>query len=126
MTDIEPTKDDSKEGAIASCWRATFKQIVASFIDGDYLLKSPITGVSKVSEDTANQIKDYITDYGESLAHLPDDTWSSSVCIWLGNHWDVIIDLYTIESGLSDMVLQAKVFESNSGYSYEIHMVYVP
>jgi hypothetical protein len=44
----------------------------------------------------------------------------------MGTRWDVLIDLWTVESGRSDLVLDARVFEVPSGYRYEIHLVYVP
>ncbi|WP_423252184.1 DUF7668 domain-containing protein [Vibrio vulnificus] len=46
--------------------------------------------------------------------------------MWMETHWDVLIDLWTETEGLSDLVLQAKVFESKDGYKYQIEMVYVP
>ncbi len=85
-----------------------------------------IPDVSTISTDTAQQIQDYLNDYGESLAPLPETTWSTSVSLWMGSYWDVMVDLYTVESGRSDMVLQAKVFESGDGFVYQVHLVYVP
>ncbi|HFQ4970525.1 TPA: hypothetical protein ACGUUK_004309, partial [Vibrio vulnificus] len=61
-----------------------------------------------------------------NLVALPEQTWDSSVCMWMETHWDVLIDLWTETEGLSDLVLQAKVFESKDGYKYQIEMVYVP
>jgi hypothetical protein len=68
----------------------------------------------------------YITDYGETLTELSEDTWKTSVAQWMGTHWDVLVDLRTIESGRSDMVLQAKVTETAKGFRVKIYMVYVP
>lgn len=34
--------------------------------------------------------------------------------------------LWTVESGCSDMVLDARVSETQDGFSIEIHLVYVP
>jgi hypothetical protein len=44
----------------------------------------------------------------------------------MGGHWNVLIDLFTIEEGASDLVLEVKVREDGAGYSFEIHSVYVP
>jgi hypothetical protein len=41
-------------------------------------------------------------------------------------HWEVLVDLWTVESGPSDMVLHADVFEVENGFRIEIHAVYVP
>jgi hypothetical protein len=44
----------------------------------------------------------------------------------MGSHWDVLVDLWSVESGRSDMVLDARVSETNDGFLIEIHLVYVP
>ncbi|MYM68696.1 hypothetical protein GTP45_17920 [Pseudoduganella sp. FT55W] len=118
--------DGSYERPIPTKWRPVFRAIVASFLEHDYLLKSGVPGVVAVSEDTANHIQQYIADYGVTLAPLPDETWASSVCIWCGSHWDVLVDLWTREEGRSDLVLSARVADRNPDIVVEIHMVYVP
>jgi len=62
----------------------------------------------------------------ETLAELPDETWATSVSQWMGTHWEVLVDLWTVESGKSDLVLDARVFEQETGFRIEIHSVYVP
>ncbi|AKU94643.1 hypothetical protein AKJ09_01307 [Labilithrix luteola] len=44
----------------------------------------------------------------------------------MGTYWQVLIDLWTIESGASDLVLDAWVFETEDGFRFEINSVYVP
>jgi hypothetical protein len=117
---------DELQRPIPIVWRQTFCQIVSSFVDHDYLLNRSIEGLVPVTQDIADQIKTYIKDYDENLVVLPEQTWDSSVCMWMETHWDVLIDLWTETEGLSDLVLQAKVFESQDGYKYQIEMVYVP
>ena len=60
------------------------------------------------------------------LPDNPDETWTTSVAQWTGSHWDVLVDLWTVESGRSDMVLHTCVAESAGGYQFKIHLVYVP
>ncbi|AIW22927.1 hypothetical protein F0267_08695 [Vibrio coralliilyticus] len=117
---------DEVQRPIPIVWRQTFCQIVRSFVDHDYLLNRSIEGLVPVTQDIADQIEAYIKDYDEDLVVLPEQTWDSSVCMWMETHWDVLIDLWTETEGLSDLVLQAKVFESPNGYKYQIEMVYVP
>ncbi|WP_172572425.1 DUF7668 domain-containing protein [Vibrio vulnificus] len=117
---------DEVQRPIPTVWRQTFCQIVSSFVDHDYLLNRSIEGLVPVAQDIADQIEIYVKDYDENLVALPEQTWDSSVCMWMGTHWDVLIDLWTETEGLSDLVLQAKVFESKDGYKYQIEMVYVP
>ncbi|EJG1207136.1 DUF7668 domain-containing protein [Vibrio parahaemolyticus] len=117
---------DEVQRPIPIVWRQTFCQIVSSFVDHDYLLNRSIEGLVPVAQDIADQIETYVKDYDENLVALPEQTWDSSVCMWMATHWDVLIDLWTETEGLSDLVLQAKVFESKDGYKYQIEMVYVP
>ncbi|WP_423794668.1 DUF7668 domain-containing protein [Maribacter stanieri] len=82
--------------------------------------------VSSVSNETAEQKKEYIEDYGEELIELPEGTWDTSVYICYGDYWNVLIDLYTKNEGLSHLVLNAEVRESDDGYVVDISLVNVP
>ncbi len=117
---------DENQGPVPSAWRPVLSAIVNAFVEGDYALSRGIRGVSPLSPTTAEQIKRYITDYGEVLIPLPDETWATSVCVWAGAYWDVMVDLWTHGEGRSDMVLRANVTQSHDGFAYEVYMVYVP
>lgn len=125
-TEVLVVKDGAQERPIPTVWRPVFRDIVNAFAEHDYCLKAGVLGVEPVSADTAAHIRDYIQSYGEILVELPDETWDSSVCIWSGNHWDALVDLWTQAEGRSDLVLSARVTDSNPGFSFKIHMVYVP
>jgi len=128
MTEYEVgvEKDEENEGQIPTVWRSAFSSVVAAFVKKDYSLSCGVSDVSSISNESANQIKEYIQDYGEELIQLPNETWESSVCIWMGSHWDVLIDLWTSGEGRSDLVIGAKVSETENGYNIDIGMVYVP
>jgi len=126
IKEIPIEKNEENELPIPSAWRPTFIEIVNAIVRKDYLLKNEIIGVSEVSTDTATQIKEYIDDYGEELVQLPPETWETSVYLWYGNHWEVLIDLWTIGEGRSDLVLRADVHEKDNGYMVDIKLVYVP
>lgn len=64
--------------------------------------------------------------YGARLASLPEEAWNTSVCQWMVGYWDVLVDLFTIDEGLSDLVLAVRVYEDGVGYSFKIQSVYVP
>lgn len=102
------------------------KEIVDAFVRLDYRLADGVPGVAPVSEETALQIREYIEEYGARLVALPEATWDTSVCIWMGNHWDALVDLWTEEEGSSDLVLQVRVAEVAGGYVLNVYMVYVP
>ncbi|MCS0583194.1 hypothetical protein NX784_16510 [Massilia pinisoli] len=123
---VPVTKDPDKEGPIPSAWRPILKSIADAFAREDYLLKEGISGVAPISEETAEQVREYIQDYGAKLVELPPTSWDTSVCIWMGDHWDALIDLWTEEEGRSDLVLEVHVSEAGSGYLVTVYMVYVP
>ena len=125
-TQVPVSKNEEIEGPIPNVWRPLFSSVVDSFVKKDYQISGGIEGVNSISTETAKHIKEYIQDYGEKLISLPDETWESSVCIYTGNHWDVLIDLWTVGEGRSDLVLGAQVSEVDGGYVVDIGMVYVP
>jgi len=102
------------------------REVVKAFIGGDYDLSRGVPYVAPVSSKTAKQVREYVADYGETLAELPDETWESSVSEWTGADWHLRVDLWTEESGESDMVLDARVAETENGYQIVIDSVYVP
>ena len=119
-------KKDQFQHAIPTVWRQVLRSIANAFAARDYGLATGLSGVEQVSPDTALHIRDSIHSYGATLVSLPDETWNSSVCMWYATHWDVLIDLWTLEEGRSDLVLNARVTETVNGYCFKIHMVYVP
>ena len=131
MNDIaahEPpaVKDEDAAHPIAGAWRPMLCEVVRSFVEGDYGLKKSVSGVEPISAKTAEHIRAYLDDYGATLIDLPEDTWQTSVAQWYGTHWDVLIDLWTAEEGRSDLVLQGRIVDSDSGPRFTIHLVYVP
>lgn len=124
--EIFAVKDGTGQLPIPSAWRPLFGKIVDAFVEHDYKLNSDISGVRPLSAAAAAQVEDYIRDYGVTLVALPDEAWSSSVCIWAGCHWDVLVDLWTAEEGASDLVLSARVIEAEPGFSVQVQLVYVP
>ena len=124
--EVLAVKDVEKEQPIPSAWRSVFRDVIHAFVKKDYQLSVGVSGVAPISNDTASQIQSYIQEYGETLVELPEETWRSSVCIWMGSHWDALIDLWTLTEGRSDLVLSAKVSESDHCFLFHINMVYVP
>ena len=126
MKEVLVEKNEEDELPIPHVWRPKFKAIVSAFVKHDYKLTDEIENVNPVSPSTAKQIKEYIEDYGEELIELPEETWNTSIYISHGDHWKVLIDLFTKEEGLSDLVLNSEVRENDNGYEFKINLVYVP
>lgn len=117
---------DKKQQPVPSVWRKTISEIVEAFKDGDFTLSRGISRVRPISKDDAAGIEENIQDYGAELVSLPEETWNTSVCQWYGQHWDVMVDLYTVDEGASDLVLQLRIYEEAGDYIFEVHLVYVP
>jgi hypothetical protein len=127
MNEIQkPLKDENAAGPIASAWRPVLREIVAAFARGDYPLERGLPGVSPISAEKADQIRNYIASYGETVTNLPEEAWTTSECQWMGTHWELLVDLWTVESGESDLVLNVRVFEHDGDFRYEVDSVHVP
>jgi hypothetical protein len=124
--EVMATKDENAQQPISTAWRPVLTQVVSALKNGDYRLDAGVSGVEPPSIETAEHIRVSITAYGAKLVELPEDSWKSSVCMWYGTHWDALVDLWTEEEGRSDLLLSVRIAEESNGYSYKVHMVYVP
>lgn len=120
-----PSKDSDRPNRIADVLRAPLRAIVEAWTSGDYSLSAGIPMVDPPDVETARQVREYIEDYGELLAALPEEAWLSSRSVWEGAHWSLSVDLWTT-SGRSDMVLAASAREEGTEYRLKVMGVYVP
>jgi len=122
------SKNDENQTPIPEVWRNTFSQIVEAFKDGDFRLQRGIARVFFASADCAAGIEENIRSYGCQLTGLPEEAWKTSACQWMRGYWDVLIDLYTIQEGASDLVLAVRVYEdeNETAFLFKIQSVYVP
>lgn len=127
MSELIPVvKDENNELPVPSCWRNTFFEIVEAFKAGDYALERKVEGVLQISSEDADAIEHSICEYGDQVISLPDETWQSSVSLWMNGYWQVLVDLYTSNGGRSDLVLGVRVHEKDSAYVFEVRYVHVP
>ncbi|SEL89313.1 hypothetical protein SAMN05428989_2804 [Pseudoxanthomonas sp. GM95] len=71
-------------------------------------------------------MSDNVAAYGGTLDTLPPETWWTSVYVWMGEWWEVLVDLFTVEEGRSDLVLFLRVRERASKYEFEVTSLHVP
>jgi hypothetical protein len=121
-----PIKDPEQERPVPLVWRPVLRDVVEAIRLGDASLASAVPSVARVAPETAEQIREYVAEYGELVVALPEASWKSSVALWMGSWWDVLIDLWTESEGRSDLVLHLRVFEHGTGYRFEVGQVYVP
>jgi hypothetical protein len=121
-------KDPDRSHVVPLCWRSTIRDIVEALVAGDYELKAGVTSASPIPPVIAEQIRSQIADYGELLSELPqgEEAWERSAAQWMDGHWEVLLDLWTAESGHSDLALSLRVFETGTSYRFEIDSVHVP
>lgn len=119
-------KDDA-EHLVPEPLRSMFRQIADAFVAGDYQLQDhPIAGVRPVEPDTAKWIAENILAYGEKLAPLNEQTWERSICRWMDDYWQALVDLTTSSEPVSDLTLHARLYETGDDFALVVEAVYVP
>ena len=118
--------DEETAFQVPTVWRETLIRIVEAFKNNDLSAISRIEGVQNIELEYLHEIAENVTDYGETLVSLPDETWETSQALWMGFRWDVIVDLFTEQEGRSDLILFIRVFETNGTFEYSIQDIYVP
>lgn len=123
---VPVVKDPNTQSLIPTAWRGTLAAIVDALKEGDFQLARGILGVPALNPRAAQMIEENILDYGVHLISLPEETWNSSACQWMGSYWDLLVDLFTKEEGASDLILAVRVRESCTGFVFDVHSVHVP
>ncbi len=118
-------KDEEQEQPVPPEWRSKLRDIAGALKDGNYSLRG-LASVEPLGEATAAGIARNIDEYGCTLTSLSDESWDTSVCQWQLDYWEVLVDLFTLEEGCSDLVLHVHVFEQVDGFVFKVHFVYVP
>jgi len=104
---------DDQEHPVPQEWRGLLKRIADAFAAGDFELnRHQVEGVSPISAALADSIRANVTAYGQALAPLDDASWQHSVCRWMNDYWQVLVDLSTVSEPVSDLTLHAKVHEN--------------
>jgi hypothetical protein len=118
---------DEAEHPVPEPLRSTFRQIADAFVAGDFQLRDhPIAGVRPIDSETAEDIADSISAYGETLAPLNEETWERSIYRWMDGYWQMLVDLTTKSESVSDLTLHAKLYETGDDIALVVEAVYVP
>ena len=123
MSEIEVEKTEGREQPIPGRWRVPLKHIADAFTDG----RVPTgDGIRSFNAKVATANFESIEDYPDATGPLHDASWETSICVWEGDHWQVLVDLTTVSGERSDLVLHAKVFELDDRVEIEPGLIYVP
>jgi hypothetical protein len=96
-------------------------------VRGDYELLSSSSGTRRLSADEADYIAENLMAYGGvTLIDLPQETWDTSVALWMGDHWEVVVDLWSAEEGRTDLILSLQIRDTDGAYEYFVEGVWVP
>lgn len=124
---VPALKDDENQTKVPTIWRGTLKSIVNSIKNNNFLFENSKNSITPISSDDQTLIRNNINEYGEELCDLPDETWDTSACQWMLDYWELYVDLFTVNEGLSDLVLSVRIFEQeHDSYLFEIQSVHVP
>ncbi len=119
---------DESPQIVPSIWRNTIFEIVEAFKNHDIHFFNQIEGVIKLDLREFEEVASDINAYGETLISLPNETWTSSHCLWRGDScWHVFIDLYTVNEGKSDLILFLTVqLDEDNSFLFDVNNFYVP
>lgn len=123
---VEILKDEVNQQPIPTIWRPVLFKIVEAFKEGDCNRLREVENVRSISDKDFAIFLENVVAYGANLTALSDSTWQTSVCLWMRGYWDVLVDLYTVEEGASDLALFASVYEVDDRFSFEIISIHVP
>ena len=124
-TETLPSKNESEQ-PVPMSWRPTLTQIADQLASGDYALSSRPANVSPIDDDLAALIAHQIASYGDDLTILLTESWERAVYLWMGSHWEVLVDLCTKAEGVSDLGLFVRVFEHEDNFQFQVWSVHVP
>ncbi|OTG99754.1 hypothetical protein [Acinetobacter sp. ANC 4973] len=128
MTQNIPVPYDSEfQSPIPSIWRDCIIQIVEAFKDKDFGRLNTLPSVQCIDLAYASEIAENIDAYGAHLISLAEESWHTSVCIYMENEsWKAIIDLFTVEEGRSDLIIDLFIFKKENQFIFQINNIYVP
>lgn len=119
-------KDKDHQVSIPTEWRSSLTKMVDYLKDLNFEVINGMGEVQPLSAEDEEGITKNIELYGATLISLPDETWETSACQWMVEYWDVLVDLYTVEEGASDLALSVRVFENRDSFLFRINSVLVP
>src|SRR6185369_8260110 len=82
--------------------------------------------VAPLSGTALARAKATIKAYGVNAVLVPPESWQSSCAQWMGDRWDVVVDLWAETGEPTDLLLAAQVRSEAYMWKFEMTRVYVP
>lgn len=121
-----PEKNEEIEQEIPVEWQPIIIEIVEDVVNRNLRPRNVSGCEVSIDPDEIEHIYQNVDHYGDTLVSLSEDSWQTSICRWMGSYWHLLIDLFTAEEGLSDLVLFIDVYEHESSNSFKIRSLHVP
>ena len=97
------TEQDGQQ-PVPEAFRPSLEGIVRAFASGDYDSKQAVPNVEPIRSIVAQQAREFVEDFGETLVELPEQAWVLSSSTDERGSQEILVDLWTAESGSSDCV----------------------
>ncbi len=121
-----PIKDVDHERPIPAIWRQTILALGDCLKNNDYGFETAPKNVNRLDPASTKISKYQIEIYNCGNVTIDDLSWESSIYIWMGNQWELIIDLIDENGSLTDLVLKLVVKENGKGYIFLPDFIHVP
>lgn len=119
-------KIEAHELPIPTAWRPALKQLADKAILGTEIKTLSNIKIGQIDSETKSIHRYNIDEYPDTLGPLDKQTWETSIYIWDSPYWRVLIDLTDLDGHITDLVLHARVHETDNGFSIEPGLIYVP
>lgn len=126
MDTDHPVKDEENERLVPMVWRTTILAIGECLNTKDYKFEKAPSNVKRVDVDIAEVSAYQIESYGCQSVTITELSWQSSIYIWMGKQWDVIIDLIDENGSRTDLILKLSISENGQDFIFKPDFVYVP
>ena len=93
MTEHVPvTKNEEEELPVPTEWRKPLSDIVECLASGEFSKLSSLPAFTLEGGWGWQAIEAYIKDYGRKLTSLPEESWRTSIYLWMGSgsYWEVL------------------------------------
>ncbi len=126
MSEVLIEKSCGKEGPIPTEWRAVIKSVADAIVFGKPFPNSQNISITDYPADISEINQSNIDDYPDDIGVLDEQTWKTSVYVWTGDRWEILLDLSTFCGETSDLVLHGQMFEEGAGFLFKPGLIYVP
>lgn len=121
-----PERNAKGELPIPVEWRSIIYEIVEDIRNRDLWRREVLGHEITVDPADVDYIYRNVESYGDPLTHLSSGAWDRSCYIWMGAHWELIVDLCTVTEGVSDLALFLDVVDLGKKWRFTIKSAYVP